>query len=98
VAPGAQVLDLLDFVPTETHAGQVRGGGPVHGSTSSPSRSFSANLGKHTSRCFQCASQGNQLDWWAAATHQGPSDAVLDRCDKLSVKTARLDSSLTASL
>ena len=57
-----EVLELLGFVPAARRGDQVRGACPIHGSTSPRSRSFSANLGKNTFRCFKCGSEGNQLD------------------------------------
>jgi DNA primase len=65
----SQVLDLLGFVLTESRGDQVRGPCMIHDSQSLKSRSFSANLRKHTYQCFRCGSAGNQLDLWATATH-----------------------------
>jgi len=76
----AQVLDILGFVVQERHGDEVRGACPVHGSTSRKSRSFSANLQKRVYRCFRCGSGGNQLDLYAAATHQGLHAAVVELC------------------
>lgn len=76
----AQVLDLLGFVSQETSRNEVRGGCPVHGSTSPKSRSFSANLSKQVYRCFRCGSAGNQLDLYAAATHQTLHAAAIELC------------------
>ena len=47
---------------------QYRGPCPVHGEQRTRSRSFSANLIKHTFQCFhlECGVQGNVLDLWAA--------------------------------
>ncbi|MCH7726774.1 MAG: hypothetical protein IH991_09880 [Planctomycetes bacterium] len=64
------VLDLLGFAPVSTRGDQLRGSCPIHGSSSSQSRSFSANLAKNSYRQFKCESDGNQLDLWAAATGQ----------------------------
>ena len=82
-----QVLELLEFDPTESHGDQLRGACPVHGSDSPSSRSFSANLVKNTYRCFKCESQGNYLDLWAAATSQGLHDAAKDLCQRLHIET-----------
>ena len=81
-----QVLELLGFAPASTSGSQVRGACPIHGSTSPQSRSFSANLGKNTYRCFKCGSEGNQLDLWAAATNQSLYDGAIDLCEKLHVE------------
>jgi DNA primase len=79
----AQVLDLLGFVPHEASGNEVRGRCPVHGSTSPKSRSFSANLKKSVYRCFRCGSAGNQLDLYAAATHQSLYAAAIDLCSRI---------------
>jgi DNA primase len=81
--PMARVLDLLGFVPHESFGEQVRGPCPVHRSTSQKSRSFSAHLGKNTFHCFKCGSAGNQLDLWAAVTHQPLYEAAIDLCSRL---------------
>jgi len=78
-----QVLQLLEFVAVERVADQVRGPCPVHRSTTPRSRSFSANLTKHTYRCFSCGSAGNQLDLWAAATQADLHAAAIELCEKL---------------
>lgn len=76
----AQVLELLGFIAHERSGDEVRGRCPVHGSTSSKSRSFSANLRRHVYRCFRCGSGGNQLDLYAVATHQSLHAAAIDLC------------------
>lgn len=83
LASMAQVLDLLGFVAQETSRNEVRGRCPVHGSTSPKSRSFSANLTKQVYRCFRCGSAGNQLDLYAAATHQKLHAAAIDLCGRI---------------
>ena len=50
--PLADVLKLIGFVPCETSRDQVRGPWPVHHSTASTSRSFSANINRHIYKCF----------------------------------------------
>ncbi len=79
----AEVLELLHFTPSQTRGQQQRGPCPLHGSRSARSRCFSANLADHTFQCFKCGKAGNQLDLWAAATHQTVYDAALDLCAKL---------------
>ena len=86
----SQVLDLLGFVATETSDDQVRGPCMIHDSHSLASRSFSANLRKHAYRCFRCGSAGNQLDLWAAATHQPLYPATLDLCQRLGMPVPRI--------
>jgi DNA primase len=78
-----EVLELLGFEAGNTTGKQVRGACPIHGSQSPGSRSFSANLEKHTYRCFKCGSAGNQLDLWAAATNQPLYAAAIELCKKL---------------
>jgi len=78
-----QVLELLGFVAQKTSGEEVRGVCPVHGSTSPKSRSFSANVKKRVYRCFRCGSAGNQLDLYAAATHQSLYAAAVDLCQRV---------------
>ncbi len=87
----SQVLELLGFHATETHGDQVRGSCMIHDSDSLNSRTFSANLSKQVYRCFRCGSAGNQLDMWAAATHQPLYPATIDLCQRLGVSVPRLD-------
>lgn len=87
----AQVLELLEFVPSETHGDQVRGPCLVHDSESLSSRAFSANLRKHTYRCFRCGSAGNQLDLWSAVTQQPLYPATIELCERLGVPIPRID-------
>jgi DNA primase len=86
----ADVLRLLQFVPSRTQGDQVRGPCPIHRSASPRSRSFSAHLGKNTYRCFACGSAGNQLDLWAAATKQPLYEAAIDLGQKLHVPVPRV--------
>jgi DNA primase len=86
----SQVLDLLGFVPTESRGDQVRGPCMIHGSQSLRSRSFSAKLRKQAYQCFRCGSAGNQLDLWAAATHQPIYPATIDLCQRLGVPIPQL--------
>ena len=79
----AQVLELLGFVGHERSRDEIRGACPVHGSTSNKSRSFSANLTRHVYQCFRCGSAGNQLDLYAAATHQSLYAAAIDLCARV---------------
>lgn len=81
----ADVLRLLGFAPRVIDGDQLRGGCPIHGSTSPRSRSFSVHLAKNTFRCFKCGSEGNQLDLWAVATNQSLHDAAVDLCQRLDV-------------
>jgi DNA primase len=82
--PISEVLSLIGFVASEKSGDQVRGPCPVHRSTSSNSRSFSANTRKHIYRCFTCASSGNQLDLYASVTGLRLHEAVVALCKQLS--------------
>jgi DNA primase len=89
------VLNLLGFVPSRRHDGQVRGPCPIHGPHRpgyplAGGRSFSANLAKNAYRCFHCGSAGNQLDLWAAATRQPLYQAAIELCEKLHRPIPRL--------
>ena len=74
----SEVLALLGYEPRQRWGEQVRGACPVHGSKSATSRCFAAHLGKNIWHCFRCGACGNALDLWAALTHQGIYEAVLD--------------------
>ena len=80
-----QVLDLLGYQPRAIHGDQVRGPCPIHGSTSTTSRIFSANLRRSIFRCFKCQAQGNQLDLWAQVHDLSIYDAAVDLCSKLAI-------------
>ena len=86
----AEVLQLLHFKPTRVAGQQQRGPCPMHGSASSRSRSFSANLADNTFYCFKCAKGGNHLDLWAAATKQTIYAAALDLCNRLNRPVPRM--------
>ena len=82
----AQVLDLLDYTPLRRIGDQLRGPCPVHGSNSSRSRVFSANLSKNAYRCFRCGSTGNQLDLWMAVRSVTVYVAAVDLSERLGVQ------------
>ena len=77
------VLQLLGFRAQSAYRGQQRGPCPLHGSTSSTSRCFSANEREHVFQCFKCGRSGNVLDLWAMATKQPPYEAAVDLCGRL---------------
>jgi CHC2 zinc finger len=79
----AEILDLVGFVAREVKGDQVRGGCPVHRSTSGRSRSFSANLKRNIYRCFGCGASGNQLDLYATVTGLSLFDAAVALCERL---------------
>ena len=74
---------MLGFRAQSAYRGQQRGPCPLHGSTSSTSRCFSANEREHVFQCFQCGRSGNALDLWAMATKQPPYEAAVDLCGRL---------------
>lgn len=78
-----QVLNLLEFEPTQRTGDQWYGGCPVHGSTSSRTRHFSVNVAKRRYCCHKCHSQGNQLELWAAVTKRDLHPAMIDLCQAL---------------
>ena len=81
-----QVLELLNFVANEENGDERRGPCPIHSSTSPTSRSFSANLRKHTFVCFKCGAQGNQLDLWVAISQLPLHEAARDLCQRLGIE------------
>jgi hypothetical protein len=82
----AQVLELAGFRVVSRMGDQVRGPCPVHGSSSPRSRSFSANLGRNTFRCFRCGATGNQLDLWVAISKLPLHEAATDLCARLGIE------------
>jgi DNA primase len=75
-----QVLNQLGFQPTNRSGNQLHGPCPVHGSTSSGSRTFSANLDSGRYYCRKCQSHGNQLEPWAAVNKLPMYEAAIDLC------------------
>ena len=78
-----QVLNQLGFEPTSRSGNQLHGPCPVHGSTSSTSRTFSVNVETGRYFCHKCQSQGNQLELWAAVHKLSIYDAAIDLCRAL---------------
>ena len=81
-----QVLALMQFVASERSGDEVRGKCPLHASTSTASRSFSANLTKNAFRCFSCGAAGNQLDLWAKFSKCDLHPATIDLCARLRIE------------
>jgi DNA primase len=79
------VLDLLNFVPSESSGDQLRGPCPIHGSQTPTSRSFSVHMRKNAFRCFRCGASGNQIDLWAAVSKTETHAATVDLCEKLGI-------------
>jgi DNA primase len=79
----AQVLELLDFVPSRRCRAQVRGPCPVHGAHRPQSRSFAAHLQWQCWHCFHCGAGGNALDLGVAVTRLPVYEAALDLCRRL---------------
>ena len=78
-----QVLDLIDFEPTNRTGPQLHGPCPIHRSTSKRSRSLSVNLELGRYRCHKCGSQGNTLELWAAVRQTSLYNASIDLCQTL---------------
>jgi DNA primase len=78
-----QVLDQLGFQPSARSGQQLRGPCPVHGSSSSSSRSFSVNLAAARYYCHKCHSHGNALELWGAVHHLPIHQAAIDLCRAL---------------
>ena len=81
--PMSRVLEQLGFEPTSRSGDQLHGPCPVHGSTSSRSRTFSVNVRTGRYYCHKCRSQGNQLELWATARKLPIYEAALDLCRAL---------------
>jgi DNA primase len=79
----AEVLGLIGFAPYETSGDQVRGPCPIHRSTSTSSRSFSANMRLNIYRCFKCGASGNHLDLYASVTGLSLFAATVELCERL---------------
>ena len=77
------VLQQLSFEPVARTGDQARGACPVHGSTSTQSRSFSVNLREGRYYCHKCHSKGNHLELWAAITGLPIHAAAVDLCRTL---------------
>jgi DNA primase len=75
-----QVLDLVGFTATTRRGPQLRGPYPVHGSTTSRSRSFAAHLEKNCWHCFRCDAGGNALDLYLAVTRLPVHAGALELC------------------
>lgn len=80
-----EVLELMEFKPIARRGDQVRGPCPIHGSSSTQSRSFSVNLRLNTFKCFSCEVGGNQLDLWVALNNLPLAEAASALCLKLEI-------------
>jgi DNA primase len=85
----AQVLDLVGFTATTRRGPQVRGPCPVHGSTTSKSRSFAAHLEKNCWHCFGCGAGGTALDVYLAVTRLPGYEGTLELCARLRLPAPR---------
>lgn len=77
------VLRLLRFEASSRRGDQLRGACPIHGSSSSRSRSFSANVRLGRYHCFVCGSHGNTLELWAAVHGISVYEATIELCQLL---------------
>jgi len=89
-----EVLDLIDYQPTQRRVEQWRGPCPfslAHGPEAfqpcstkrNSNRCFSVNFRKNVFRCFCCNRAGNSLDLWSQLTGKRLFDATQDLCEKL---------------
>jgi DNA primase len=78
-----RVLAQLNFQPTQRRGNQLHGPCPVHGSTSTRSRSLSVNLDSGRYYCHKCRSHGNQLELWAAVNRIPLYEAAQNLCRAL---------------
>jgi len=85
-----QVLDLVGFEPTSRTGPQLRGPCPVHGSSSTRSRSLSVNLELGWYHCHKCGSQGNPLELWAAVQKTSLYAASQELCRALGRDVPRI--------
>ena len=83
----AQVLELVGFQAVARSGDQLRGPCPIHGSSSSQSRSFSVNVATHRYQCFKCGSKGGQLELWAKVRGVSVYQAALELCDRMGIET-----------
>jgi DNA primase len=79
----ADVLQLLNYEARSRRGDQLRGGCPVHCSSSPRSRSFSVNLSLGRYQCFSCGSRGNALELWAAVREVSVYQAAIELCELL---------------
>jgi DNA primase len=77
------VLRELGFVPTTRKSAQLRGGCPVHQSSTSAGRHFCVNLATGRYYCHKCGSHGNALELWAAVNELTIYAAALELCERL---------------
>jgi hypothetical protein len=70
----AEVLRLLEFVPTRVRGDQMRGPCPVHGSTSGRSCSFSVNVQRSRYQCFRCVAHVEMP--WSSGQPSGSSASM----------------------
>lgn len=82
----ADVLRLLKFEACSRRGDQLRGGCPVHGSSSPRSRSFSVNLQLGRYQCFRCGSRGNAFELWAAVHDISEAEAAIELCKLLGLE------------
>ena len=78
-----EVLNQLGFQTTSQSGDQLHGPCPVHGSTSTGSRTFSVNLESGRYYCHKCHSKGNQIELWAAVHKLSIYNAAIDLCRAL---------------
>jgi hypothetical protein len=80
-----QVLELLQFKPSEQRNNQWRGRCPLQCSVPWDSRAFSVNLDLGRFQCFRCKAIGHQLELWAAVRQMPLYDGAVDLCERAGV-------------
>jgi len=84
------VLQLLDYEPTQRRGDQWRGPCPFCGPPSPSSRCFSVNVKRNLFQCFRCQRRGNPLDLWTHFTGLPLHAAALDLCQKLNIRSVAI--------
>lgn len=82
-----EVLQLIDYEPTQRQGDQWRGPCPFCSDPSQPSSGcFSVNVSRNLFQCFRCQRRGNPLDLWTEASGLTLYAATLDLCQKLNIR------------
>lgn len=81
-----EVLQLIDYQPSQTRGDQWRGACPICHDHSPNTRCFSANVRNNLFQCFRCRRSGNSLDLWSEITGLQLYRATLDLCGKLKIQ------------
>ena len=80
-----EVLELIDYEPSQRRGDQWRGPCPFCREPSQSSRCFSVNVSRNLFQCFRCHRRGNPLDLWTESSDLTLYAATLDLCQKLNI-------------